>query len=231
MIIAAFGNVYGNFPALSAVLSQVSEEGIQTMFNTGNSVVGYPWPNEVIGLLTKYYVVSVQGSLDKSAMRFLRKNNSLRAKSDPSTFEHLQFTFDALQSANIEFLSGLPKHRTDNIELIDIFLCHGAPSNHACALTKNTSKERFRREREFANCSLIIHGKTEEQFVERVHDAMFVSPGSVGAVHQKKGVAQYAIINTEEEPWSVEFREADYDFDEVEQKLRQCGLDLPRTDA
>ena len=51
MYLAIFCAVRGNFPALQAILGAVDERGIETVFNAGNCVGRYPWPNEVIGLL------------------------------------------------------------------------------------------------------------------------------------------------------------------------------------
>ena len=65
MIFAAFGGVRGNLSALEAILAAVDAEGIQTLVNTGDCVVGGPAPNEVIELLRLRRIPTVQGQSDR----------------------------------------------------------------------------------------------------------------------------------------------------------------------
>jgi putative phosphoesterase len=69
---------------------------------------------------------------------------------------------------------------------------------------------RFRRLREAANADLIVCGHTHRPFVRTVDGVLFVNPGSVGVAPTHLGTACYALIDTEEAPWSARILEASY---------------------
>ena len=80
MLFAALGDIRGNMPALRRVLDELSDSGIQTIVNTGDSAVGQPWANEVMEALKAVNVTSVQGVRDRMLVRFARKGDSLRER-------------------------------------------------------------------------------------------------------------------------------------------------------
>ncbi len=73
MLMAALGDIHGNLPALQAVLDAIDAEGIQTVVNTGDTVVGYPWPDDVIARLRERDVPSAQSESDRTVFRLARK--------------------------------------------------------------------------------------------------------------------------------------------------------------
>lgn len=227
MLLAAIGDIHGNLPALQAVLNEIEDAGILTILNTGDNVVGYPWPNEVIEMLREKNIPTTQGEMDRLATRFVRKQESLRDKLSNVEYEALRWTHENTRSENLEHMKDLPKKLELVFEDIPIFLCHGTPSTQMDQLGAEDSPTRYRRERETANARLIICGRTHRPHARLVDDALFVNPGSVGMPPDDGALASYAIINTESEPWSVEFRNAVYDMCAVEQHLSHLGLERP----
>ncbi len=227
MLMAAIGDIHGNAPALDAVLAAVDEAGIQTVVNTGDIVVGFPFCNEAADTIRTRAIPSVQGEMDRLVARFLRKAEKLRETWSPHEFETLQWTYDHVRGDVIEYLSGLPRQLRLTLDGISVFVCHGSPGSSVVALEKNDSLDRFRRNREIANTSLIFCGRTHDPFVKRVDDTLFVNPGSVGIPGDKGPRAYYAIINTEEEPSSAEIASVEYDMALLDERLREVGLQRP----
>ena len=211
MILAAIGGIHGNVPALEAVLRALDDDGIERIACTGDLVTGYPWPNEAIAVLHRRSIPCVQGQADRQVARFLRKDAALRRRLDPEAVVALRQAFEALDSAKLEWLRGLPKRMTLTIDGIDVMLCHGTPGNPAETLGADDDDQRYRRQREVTPAPIVVHGATDLPHVRRVADTLFVNPGALGRDDARPGHASYAVISTEDEPWDAEIRYVAYD--------------------
>lgn len=209
MIMAAIGGLYGNSPALHAVLEAIDAEGIQTIVNTGDCVVGHPWPNEVIECLRRRNVPTVQGQWDKRAATFLRKQETLRAKCSAVQFALLEETYRQASSENLEYLHALPHTRILVVDGIRIGLCHGTFTSQSETLHRDDDAL-FRRQREIKPLPIIVCGGAHDGFVRTVDGTLFVNPGSAGAATDLSPRASYAIVSTEQEPFEAELRSVAY---------------------
>jgi len=207
MLMAVFSGVSGDLPALRAVLDAVDEEGIHTVLNAGDSVVGGTQPNEVIALLRARRIPSVQGAWDRRAVRFVRKRAALEGRLSAPEFQTLQQTYEALHSENLEFLRGLSPQCTLTIEGLRVFLGCGVPGRPSEIVREEDSAMKLQRAREFANAEIIICGGGTRPFARMVDGALFVCPGAAGG---RGGSAAYAVVDTESEPWRAEFRQVPY---------------------
>ena len=208
MLMAAFGDVCGSLPALRAVLNAVDEAGIHTIVNVGDSVVGGPEPNEVIGLLRERGIASVQGIWDRRTVRFVRKGATLARRLSATEFDALKRTYDALHCDALEFLRGLPQQRVLEIEGLRVFLCHGAPGSRWDILPEDADPMKLQRAREAANADIVISGGAPTPYARTVDQALFVWPGPAAGHDSQE--ATYAVINTESDPWQAQFRQVPY---------------------
>ena len=224
MLTAAFGDIHGNLPALQAVLEAIDAEGIQTVVNTGDTVVGYPWPDEVVACLRERDIPSAQSESDRTVFRFARKIETFRKQLAPEAFQAHAWAHEHLHSTNIEYLRSLPKCLCFTVDSIDITVCHGTPGNVRGTLDEDADMARFQREREVANTPLVICGRTHQAFSRMVEDTLFVNPGSVCPSPGAPPQACYAVISTETVPWSAVIRRVEYDHAEAERRLHESGL-------
>lgn len=204
MILGALGDIRGNISALEKVVSALDEEGIQTLVNTGDCVCGHPSPNEVIALLRSRNIPSVQGLWDRRVVRFQRKQQTLRRSLSEKEFELLEQTYAAVSSDNLEYLRSLPKSLNLTVDGVAIGVCHGTFTSQTEHLRATDSLDRFRRQRELLSSSVVISGHGDRRFEKTVDGTLFLNPGSVGMTDDR--VAQYAVVSTEQMPWSVDFR-------------------------
>lgn len=224
MLVAAIGNIRGNIPALSAVLDEIDREGIQTIINTGDSVGWYPWPNEVLDALASFGVVSVQGTLDRMVVRFLRKTKTFRKKLRPEVFDALLWTYEHMASHNLELLGELPKSHELHLEDLWLQVCHGTLTSQTNALTAEDDDERFLRQREILPAHIFFLGGSDEPHHRLASDALFVCPGSVGGTADTLGTAHYCVVDTDQKPWRVDSRSVAYDRAEIDRTIAECGL-------
>ncbi|MCC6488716.1 MAG: metallophosphoesterase family protein [Candidatus Hydrogenedentes bacterium] len=227
MLMAAFGGVRGNLPALDAVLAAIDHAGIHTVANAGDSVLGYPWPNEVLVRLQSRRMHSVQGEMDRLVVRARRKADSLRERIDPALMDAAAWTHRVTQSSNLEFLGTMPRRIVYSVEGLSVCLCHGTPCSQSERLSPGDDDIRFRRQREYANVHVVIMGGGSEPFSRIVDGTLFVNPGLAGRGEGNTPTACYAVISTETSPWSVEFHHVPYETDSLKEQLALRGLDRP----
>ncbi len=209
MIFAAIGDIRGNMSALQRVLDLVMQEGIQTIVNTGDSVVGHSGSHEVIEVLRRESIASVQGERDRLLARLGRKRRSLRERVPEGDFEALERAYERCSSRDLEYLGSLPSRLSLAVDGVSIAVCHGTLTGPAGRMGPTDDPALFRRQRELAGASIIVCGHGEEAFVRQVDDTLFVHPGSVGMASD--GRTHYAVVSTETEPWHAELRSAEYE--------------------
>ena len=200
MIFAAIGNIDGHEVALKSALKAIEEAGILTILHTGNAVVGGQGGNTIMTLLADFGVTCVQGDRDRLAVRYSRKQQSLEKKLDAALLANLRWTHENLSSQNLEVLRDWRKSRVMELEKLDVFLCHGSPGNRREILSAETPLVKLERQREIARADIIVCGGADEPFSTNVEGTLFVSPGSLVAA---AGTVQWALIDTEEQPWKA----------------------------
>ncbi|GMV99060.1 MAG: hypothetical protein AMXMBFR84_01990 [Candidatus Hydrogenedentota bacterium] len=210
MHFAVFGDVHGNWPALKAVLDDIARRGILTIVHTGDLVVGFPYPNEVVEAVRERGIPGVQGEWDRLTVRASRKGESIQRKIGEDEWEALQWTYSHTQSRSLEFLRALPKTRTFDMDGTPVFVCHGTPASSSDVLLRGEADMRFKRMREVANTPIVVCGKSHEPFARTVDGTLFVNPGAVGLAAGDGAVASYAVVSTESAPASAELCTVSY---------------------
>jgi len=87
--VALISDIHANLPALTAVLADIDQRDIRTIYHLGD-LTGYaPWPNEVVATLTERGIVGIAGNYDScrnrlQALRLSRGNGARRG-----AFAHL----------------------------------------------------------------------------------------------------------------------------------------------
>jgi diadenosine tetraphosphatase ApaH/serine/threonine PP2A family protein phosphatase len=227
VLAAALGNISGNWPALQSVLSEIDRLGIHTILNTGDAIVGYPWPNDVAEELRNRPIVGVQSDRDRLAVRYGRKPQRIAKRLNDAALGAVQWAHEHTHSKHLEFVGALPLLNTTTVESVDICVFNGLPTSPGPPLVEDESPMRFQRVRETVNTPLIICGQTLKPFSRWIDNALFVNPGSVGLPEAGEGVATFALVNTDAQPWSVEISKVTYDADLAAAALRDHNLETP----
>lgn len=200
MIFAAIGNINGNKNALEQVLSAIDEAGIQIILHTGDAVVGSREGNDILAMLARAGVICVQGGQDRLAVKYTRKADTLEQKIDPELAAAVREANESLTTQNLEALRDWRKTRTFDVEGIPGLLCHGSPGNPREVLTADTPVVKLQRQREQARAEIIVSGGAAEFFARTLDGTLFVSPGPLLLAPD---LAAYALISTEETPWTA----------------------------
>ena len=210
MIFAALGDLHGNLSALESVLDEIEDEGIQTIVNTGDIAVGGASPNEVIACLRERHIPSAQSEADRWLTRFSRKRSTFSRKLSAEDFAALEIAYNLCSSENLEFLGGLPRQIQLDVDGISIAVCHGSFATQQDELSESDPDMQFLRQREILSAQVYVFGRSHHPYWRSIEGQLYLNPGSVGMNTMGEGVASYAVVSTEDEPWTVTHRHTAY---------------------
>lgn len=221
MLMTVVGDIHGNLPALEEALQISDRMGIQSIINTGDTVGEHPFPNEVIQKLELYRATSAQGDMDRWVSLFQRKKATLKTKLAPENLKSVEWNYRHLRSEYIEYLGGAPKRMMATLEGLSICVTHGMPTSHTEPLAEDADDQIFQRQREFANVHIVACGKTHSPYSKYVSDTLFVNPGSLGLPSGGRPCGTFAIVDTDSEPYKIEFREVQFDEKRIKEQWRK----------
>jgi predicted phosphodiesterase len=199
MILTVIGDCNGHADALRAALDWIAEEGILSIFCTGN-LAGGAQTDAVIALLKAHEVVTAQGARDRLLLRYEQKAQQLERKLDAEEYAFLSAAHAELSSGSLEHLRGLHKTVERSIDGIKILACHGSPSSQGEVIDIDSPTPRLQRLRESVDAQIFLCGGADGPFHRWVDGVLFVGPGPLLTA---QGEAAITIVDTEEEPWQV----------------------------
>lgn len=197
MLLAVLGDCGGHADALESALNAIAEEGILTIFQTGN-LAGPQGVDRIAALLRDFGVKVCQGEKDRQLVRFEQKSGTFLKKMEPEEYDWLASSHAALSSEGLEYLRGLPKRIERGIDGVSMLCCHGSPASQSEVIDEETAYTRLQRHRESSTADLLICGGAPQPFHRWVDGALFVGPGALLAA---QGQAQYTLVDTDAAPW------------------------------
>jgi putative phosphoesterase len=225
---AIISDIHGNAVALSAVLDDIKQRGIETIINLGDFFFGALEPEKTAEILRQNPMVCITGNTDREILENKDKDGMERVQAD-------------LSSQSKDWLKGLPKTTTvDDL----LFVCHGTPeSDDEYLLEKVTehgvfvyndedlvAKTKHIKER------VILCGHSHvNRVIYLSNEKMIVNPGSVGlpaylgngqyrfAMESMTPHAKYAIITADGDNINVEQVNCTYDWNAAAEIARKHG--------
>lgn len=85
---------------------------------------------------------------------------------------------------------------------------HGTDSSASRTLHADDPDAKFQRQREALRADIVVVGPSEAPFVRWMDKTLFVAPGPLVSTDDVDGPACYSLINTEDEPWTVQHLDA-----------------------
>jgi len=198
VIFAILGGFRGEVCTLRATLEVIDAEGVLTIAQTGDLIGGTDDPNSAVSLAREYDLRCAQGESDRALLRFANKRESLRKKLSEQDFASLAAAHARCSGATLDFIRGLHKTVTIELEGLRILVCHGAPGRASEILSPATPASRLQRIREAESPDIVCCGGHIEPFHRMIDGTLFVGPGRL-----EQG---YVLVDTERTPFRVETR-------------------------
>jgi putative phosphoesterase len=224
--IAAFSDIHGNLPALQVVLEDIDQQGVDLVVCPGD-LVGYgPYPNEVVELIRRKGICTVQGNYD-DGVGYDRDGCgcAYRTPIEKETgAKSLKWTQGEVSERNKTLLRVLPNQATWEKEGMKVLMVHGSPRRINEYLYEDRPESSVRRMLEPLEVDVVIFGHTHQPYHRIVSGIHMVNDGSVGRPKDGDNRASYAIIELGIKAVNVEFRRVSYPVQIVIDAMLEKGL-------
>ena len=211
-------------PALEAVLNDAGRHNYHEIWNLGDFVGYYPFPNEVIDLLRKRKAVSIAGNYDLKVLSFEKNKEKWKNKKAPEKYLAFEWTYETLTKQNRKYLASLPEEIRLEVNGLRVLLTHGSPASNEEYICAETTQQRLEELAAMAKTDVVLSGHSHQVFSKQVGKTLFINPGSVGRPEGTKGRATYTILNFGDKSVDVKNYEVEYDVEKTIRAIRKAKL-------
>jgi len=210
MKIALIGDIHANLPALQAILAHITTQGVDAIWNVGDSIGYGPFPNEVLDTLQEKDILSIVGNYDLKSLSMPTRSSKWREKKHPLKLLAFQWTYDSLTPANRNYLRSLPEQRRLKMLGKDVLLTHASPVSNKEYIGSKTSKKRLKELALASAADIVICGHSHQPFADKAKGVWFINTGSVGRPDDGNPKASYAVATFQKKSVAVEHFRIDY---------------------
>ncbi len=227
MRIGIISDIHGNLPGLEACLRTLDDEGVDQIVCLGDLVQFGPYPAEVIDLLQRDNIDTVQGNCDRAVAKGRDDTGDSfeNVHWDNLAFEMLQWTKDQITPEQKRYLKKLPSELRFNIGSRRILCVHGLPGNINGSIQLNVASEVYDYMFSRNSCDILILGHTHEMLLQPRGNRLIINPGSIGGgTLPEEATVAVLNINEENTTASVCWHRVPFDTVSFEKKYRHEGL-------
>lgn len=234
MKIALISDIHANLQALDAVLQHARSQGVQAIWNAGDSIGYGAKPDLVVRRLREEGVVSVLGNFDRRVLKFDSKKDEWRQTKRPEKFLAFQWAFENLSQVSKQYLESLPRELILQLGKSTFLLTHGSPDSIKDTLGPDTPDKKLKKLTGDSEAQFFLCGQSHRTFFRMVKNGCFINPGSVGLQRDGDPRASYAVLDLPAEMMIAQpEREVDlqmhpqrvvYDVEQAAESIREAGL-------
>lgn len=214
MKVAFISDIHSNPNALTAVLEDIKQRGIDTTYCLGDIIGYHTFPNETIKILAQSSVIAIKGNHDLDVL-----NKKFNPEKELDIFE---WTYNTLTEENRAYIVSLPNEIEVEIEGWKIKICHGSPESVELYCHEGTAyTEKIMEE---LKEDVLVCGHTHLPYHKMYGTKHIINSGSVGKPKIGRPNATYALATITTENILVEIVELTYDFNPVADHVESCGF-------
>lgn len=224
--LAFISDIHGNKAALEAVLEDVRERGIETVYCLGD-LVGYgPDPGGVIDLVRSAGIPTIAGNYD-DGVGWERGDCGCYYPTDEAKRigeASYAFTAAAVTEERRAFLRQLPRERRVTVGGLTFHLVHGSPRRMNEYLLRDRDERTFLRIAELESADVLVFGHTHDPWYGSYGGVLFVNVGSVGRPKDGDSRAMYSILRIDDGRIEVETVRVVYGVEATARAVVAAGL-------
>jgi putative phosphoesterase len=224
MKVALIGDIHANLPALERVLAHARGQGVESIWNVGNSVGYGPFPEEVVQQLQRDCVLSILGSQDRKILRFKKRQKKWRRSKNLEKYLAYKWAYEHLSKKSRKYLRSLSREVRMKVQGRRILLTHTRPGFGKADLRPDTPEEDLRRLAREAKADVVICGHSHQPLARQVDEVWFFNPGSVGQTDGREPRASYAILEIREKAIHADHYQVEYDLEPLVTAMREKGF-------
>jgi len=207
MKIAVLSDIHGNHIALRAVLDAAKKERVSRLFVLGDIVGYYYHPDKVLEMLKDWELDMVKGNHEVMLLATGEQAEDIK-KQYGSGIEIAKKIVDVKMLNNLLFTKDV------EVDGLKFKLCHGSPWDFNKYVYPDSPEDVRNRCKE-KDYDFVLIGHSHHAFI----DGKLVNSGSVGQSREQGGVADWVLIDTENE--SAELQEEKYDPSELIEEVKK----------
>jgi predicted phosphodiesterase len=232
---ALISDIHANLPALQAVVDDIRQRAVATIYHLGD-LVGYaPWPNETVALLRDLRIPGVAGNYDSTVASDYKHCGCKYEDPHQEELSHVSYEWTQrnVSAATKGYLGGLP-FRLDLRPLgghsagPKVILVHGTPTLNTLYWTEDRPDSFCKQMAMIAGAKpgdVLAFGHTHKPWYRQVEGIHFVNTGSVGRPKDGDWRAGYVVLQIAGAKVRVDFIRVEYDLQATIAAIR--GSDLP----
>ena len=226
--LTVFGDIHGNFPALTAVLADMDARALPNRYCLGD-LVGYgTFPNEVIDLIRARNIPTIMGNYDQGVGQdsddcgCAYTNPVAKALGERS----IAWTNAHVTADRKEFLRGLAGQIPLQLGDLRVLLVHGSPRRVNEYLFEDRPDESLERIMNGVKADVLVCGHTHLPYHKILPSGrQVVNAGSVGKPKDDDSRACYVVLTASGSDLTVEFVRVDYDVEKTATAIE--ATDMP----
>ncbi len=194
MIIAILSDIHGNYSAFLRVLEELKREKVDKLLILGDLVGYYYHPDKILQDLEKWDYLFIRGNHEEILKKMLDGEIDRELIKRKYGSGH-DLAFKKLNSWQINKLVHSPNQLLIEIEGLKILMNHGSPHDPHFYIYPDAAKKILDTACN-VNADIVLIGHSHYQFIHIGKKSILLNPGSVGQSRSTGGVADWAIINT-----------------------------------
>ena len=191
---ALLSDIHGNDIALAAVLKKIKNQNIDKLLIAGDFVGYFYKPSEVLKLLKGFDILAVKGNHEIMYEKACVNNNYLQKVTNKYGFG-IKYAIKEIKKQDKSWLKKLNKTKLFKDKDLKIMICHGSPWSHNKYIYPDVKKIELRKFLKYS-ADIFILGHTHYSLVKKISNKIIINPGSVGQSREKRGFAQWAVLDT-----------------------------------
>ena len=224
MKIAFISDIHANIFALKEVLKDIETQNVDKTICLGD-LVGYaPYPNEVIDLIKKEDIFTIQGNYDESTGEELIACGCDydTQKEAENANKSLFWTQEEVNEENQKWLANLPEEKEMKIEGWNLYLVHGSPrKNNEYLYAESNEVKEIAEEFDF---DILLSGHTHLPYFKVINGKYIVNAGSAGKPKHGNPRATYIILDIQKESITFRSREVKYDEEKIAKAIEEIEM-------
>jgi len=233
--IALISDIHGNVPALSAVLSDIENNSVDSIICLGDVATLGPAPSETVKMIKDLDCHCIMGNHEEVLFFPERADEfKIRGKMLQDT---IYWCLEKLDSEDMSFLNEFKPSLSVHLGVGASMLCyHGSPNSSIDSVLPNTPNDDLEQIIETDNTiKIAVGGHTHSQMFKKYKETIIINPGSVGfafvnpsftpSAPSLSPVAEYAIVEYSKGKISVDLKSIGYKFEDF--KLMVKNSDIP----
>jgi len=192
--LAIISDIHANIVALRAVLKRAHELGVEYLLVLGDCIGYYYNPNEVFCELEKWRYDSIIGNHEALFLELENGSHNIR-ETRKKHGNGIIVALNDLQSDVVKKISKLYSKKSIVVDEVHILLCHGSPWDRDEYIYPDADAKTLKR-CDIKGFDFVLMGHTHYPFIFKGRNAIIANVGSVGQSRVLGGVANWAIIDS-----------------------------------